>query len=176
MWPSIRTVTAISVLICHFHRGPASVGRLVDGQCSRFSGDGSHLSRLNRCCGLSVVAFISIRWDCCGHRSRPADQVCVLRSFVRHRDSLIQAASSHVLRMQKALNQMNLRIHHVISDITGVSGLRIMEAVLAGERDPIKLAALRDGRVKASQETMSLAAWRHFRKLMAECDRAIESN
>ena len=56
---------------------------------------------------------------------RPADQVCVLRSLLRqHRDSLIQAASSHVLRMQKALNQMNLQIHHVISDnITGVTGL-----------------------------------------------------
>ena len=123
---------------------------------------------------------------------RPADQVCVLRSLVRHRDSLIQAASSHVLRMQKALNQMNLQIHHVISDITGVSGLRIMEAVLAGERDPIKLAALRDGRIKASEETIvkslvgdyrrehlftlrqSLAAWRHYQKLMAECDREIE--
>ena len=50
---------------------------------------------------------------------RPADQVCALRSLVRHRDNLIQAASSHVLRMQKALNQMNLQIHHVISDITG---------------------------------------------------------
>lgn len=50
---------------------------------------------------------------------RPAGQVCVLRSLVRHRDSLIQDAASHVLRMQKALNQMNLQIHHVISDITG---------------------------------------------------------
>ena len=52
-------------------------------------------------------------------------------SLLRHRESLIQAASSHVLRMQKALNQMNLQIHHIISDITGVTGLRIIEAVLA---------------------------------------------
>ena len=123
---------------------------------------------------------------------RPADQVCALRSLVRHRDNLIQASSSHVLRMQKALNQMNLQIHHVISDITGITGLRIIDAVLAGERDPAKLAALRDGRIKASEETIrkslvgdyrrehlftlrqSLAAWRNYQKLMAECDREIE--
>ncbi|MDQ2945360.1 MAG: IS110 family transposase [Acidobacteriota bacterium] len=123
---------------------------------------------------------------------RPADQVCALRSLVRHRDNLIRDASSHVLRMQKALNQMNLQIHHVISDITGVTGLRILEAVLSGERDPAKLAALRDGRIKASEETIvkalvgdyrrehlftlrqSLAAWRNYQKLMAECDQEIE--
>lgn len=123
---------------------------------------------------------------------RPADQVCVLRSLVRHRDSLIQDAASHVLRMQKALNQMNLQIHHVISDITGLTGLRIVDAVLAGERDPAKLATLRDGRIKASEETIikslvgdyrrehlftlrqSLEAWRNYQKLMTECDREIE--
>jgi transposase len=123
---------------------------------------------------------------------RPADQVCALRSLVRHRDNLIQAASSHVLRMQKALNQMNLQIHHVISDITGITGLRIIDAVLAGERDPAKLAALRDGRIKASEQTIikslvgdyrrehlftlrqSLTAWRNYQTLMAECDREIE--
>lgn len=123
---------------------------------------------------------------------RPADQICVLRSLLRHRDSFIQAASSHVLRMQKALNQMNLQIHHVISDITGVTGLRIMDAVLAGERDPSKLAALRDGRIKASEASIlkslvgdyrrehlftlrqCLAAWRNYQRLIAECDREIE--
>jgi len=123
---------------------------------------------------------------------RPADQVCALRSLVRHRGNLIEAASSHVLRMQKALDQMNLQIHHVISDITGLTGLRIIDAVLAGERNPMKLAALRDGRIKASEETIiksmvgdyrrehlftlrqSLAAWRNYQKLMAECDREIE--
>jgi transposase len=123
---------------------------------------------------------------------RPSDQVCALRSLVRHRDSLIQSASSHVLRMQKALDQMNLQIHHVISDITGITGLRIIEAVLSGERDPAKLAGLRDGRIKASEETIikslvgdyrrehlftlrqSLAAWRNYQELMTECDREIE--
>jgi transposase len=123
---------------------------------------------------------------------RPVDQVCVLRSLVRHRDSLIQTASSHVLRMQKALDQMNLQIHHMISDITGLTGLRIIDAILAGERDPKKLAELRDGRIKASEETIvkaligdyrrehlftlrqSLAAWRNYQQLIAECDREIE--
>jgi hypothetical protein len=65
-----------------------------------------------------------------------------------------QAAAGHVLRMQKALNQMNLQIHHVISDITGVTGLRILDAILAGERDAAKLAALRDGRIKATEQTI----------------------
>ena len=123
---------------------------------------------------------------------RPADQVCALRSLVRHRETLIQSASGHVLRMQKALNQMNLQIHHVISDITGITGLRIIEAVLTGERNPVKLAALRDGRIKASEETIikslvgdyrrehlctlrqALTAWRNYQKLMAECDGEIE--
>jgi transposase len=123
---------------------------------------------------------------------RPADQVCVLRSLMRHRDSLIQTASTHVLRMQKALDQMNLQIHHVISDITGLTGLRIIDAILAGQRDPKKLADLRDGRIKASEETViksligdyrrehlftlkqSLAAWRNYQKPIAECDQELE--
>jgi transposase len=124
---------------------------------------------------------------------RPANQVCVLRSLVRHRDSLIQTASTHVLRMQKALDQMNLQIHHVISDITGLTGLRIVDAILAGQRNPKELADLRDGRIRASEETImkaligdyrrehlftlkqSLAAWRNYQKLIAECDREIEA-
>jgi transposase len=123
---------------------------------------------------------------------RPADQVCVLRSLVRHRDSLIQTAATHVLRMQKALDQMNLQIHHVISDITGLTGLRIIDAILAGKRDAKELAALRDARIKATEETIikslvgdyrrehlftlrqSLAAYRSYQKLVAECDREIE--
>jgi transposase len=123
---------------------------------------------------------------------RPTDQVCVLRSLARHRDSLIQTAATHVLRMQKALDQMNLQIHHVISDLTGLTGLKIVDAILAGERDPQKLAALRDVRIKATEETIikslvgdyrrehlftlrqSLAAYRNYQKLIAECDREIE--
>jgi transposase len=67
---------------------------------------------------------------------RPAQEVCVLWSLTRHRDNLIRLASTHVLHMQKALDQMNVQLHHVLSDITGLSGLAILDAILAGERDP----------------------------------------
>jgi transposase len=123
---------------------------------------------------------------------RPQQQVCVLRSFLRHRNNLIELASTHVLHMQKALNQMNLQIHHVLSDITGLTGMAILDAILNGERDPKVLAQLRNPRVKASPETIvkslvgdyriehlftlrqSLAAYRYYRHLITDCDREIE--
>jgi transposase len=122
---------------------------------------------------------------------RPEQTVCMVRSILRHRDSLVQMASSHVQHMQKALDQMNLQLHHVISDITGVTGIRIIEAILAGERNPHTLAALRDGRVKATVDTIakslvgdyrrehlftlgqSLTAFRHYQELIGACDREI---
>lgn len=67
---------------------------------------------------------------------RPPGFICAIRSLWRHRASLIQMAAEHVLHMQKALDQMNLQIHRVLSDITGVSGLKILDAILAGERGP----------------------------------------
>ena len=73
---------------------------------------------------------------------RPPDAICAVRSLWRHRGSLLQMASEHTLHMQKALSQMNLQIHHVLSDITGVSGQAILDAVLAGERAPMRLAKL----------------------------------
>jgi transposase len=94
--------------------------------------------------------------------------------------------------MHKALDQMNLQIHHVISDITGLTGSRIIDAILKGERDPKNLAALRDGRIKASEQTIikslvgdyrgehlftlrqSLAAYRNYQKLIGETDLEIE--
>ena len=65
---------------------------------------------------------------------RPPGFICAIRSLWRHRSSLIQMAAEHVLHMQKALDQLNLQIHRVLNDITGVSGLRILDAILAGER------------------------------------------
>ncbi len=123
---------------------------------------------------------------------RPPDQVCVLRTYLRHRDMLIKSAARHVQHMQKALTQMNLHLHHVISDLTGLTGLAIVDAILAGERNPQTLAALRDRRIKASETTIAkalvgdyraehlftlqqaLAAYRHYQTLMQECDREIE--
>jgi transposase len=122
---------------------------------------------------------------------RPEQAVCSVRSLLRHRDSLVQMGSSHVQPMQKALDQMNLQLHHVISDITGLTGIAILEAILAGERNPHTLAALRDRRIKASADTIakslvgdyrrehlftlrqSLAAFRHYQELIAACDREI---
>ena len=88
---------------------------------------------------------------------RPPDQVCVVRSLMRHRESLVQSASQQVLRMQKSLDQMNLHLHHVMSDITGKTGLAILDAIFAGQRDPKVLAKLRDRRIKASEETVAQA-------------------
>lgn len=68
---------------------------------------------------------------------RPEQDVCNVRSILRHRDSLVQMASVHIQYMQKALDQMNLQIHHVISDITGLTGTAIIDAILQGERDPL---------------------------------------
>jgi transposase len=123
---------------------------------------------------------------------RPEDRVCVIRSLLRHRDSLVQMAAAHVQHMQKALTQMNLQIHHVLSDITGQSGLAILDAIVKGERNPLGLAQLRDRRVQASEEVVvkslvgdyrrehlftlgqSLEAFRYYQSLMAACDKEIE--
>lgn len=86
---------------------------------------------------------------------RPAQAVCAVRSVLRHRDNLVSMASTHVQHMQKSLTQMNLHLHHVISNIVGVTGLAIVEAVLAGERDTVKLAALKDRRIKADASTIA---------------------
>jgi transposase len=88
---------------------------------------------------------------------RPEDNYCVVRTYLRYRDELISARSTQCQHMQKALQQMNVQLHHVLSDVTGVSGLTIIEAILDGQRDPVKLAAMVDRRVRASQETIQKA-------------------
>ena len=80
---------------------------------------------------------------------RPEAEVTALRTILRHRQELVQMSSQHVLHMHKALTQMNLQIHHVIDDITGVTGLAIVDAILAGQRDAVELAKLRNWRIKA---------------------------
>lgn len=119
---------------------------------------------------------------------RPTQDVCAVRSLLRHRDNLNKMSASHIQHMQKALTQMNVHIHHVISDITGVTGLAIIDAILAGEHDPEKLVAFKDRRIKADDETIvkaltgdyrpehlftlgqALRAYRHYREMIAECD------
>ena len=75
--------------------------------------------------------------------------------FWRQRNDLIRVAVSHIQRIQKALTQMNIQLGNVLSDVSGVTGQAILKAILAGERDPHKLAALRDPRVKASEEQIA---------------------
>jgi len=88
---------------------------------------------------------------------RPDNQVCVLRSYMRQRAMLVGYASQHVQHMQKALVQMNVQLHNVIEDVTGATGMRIIRAILGGERDPWRLAALRDGQCKNDASTIAKA-------------------
>jgi transposase len=85
---------------------------------------------------------------------RPDGEVCAVRTLMRHRNDLVSMASQHVQHMQKALTQMNVQFQHVISDVTGLTGLAILDAIVAGERDAVVLARLRDPRIKASEETI----------------------
>jgi transposase len=94
---------------------------------------------------------------------RPPDQIVALRAYLRHRKMLVEYASNHVRHMQKALMQMNLQLHHVLSDITGVTASRIIEAILKGERDAQRLAEFRDGRVKNSVATIAKALDGNYR-------------
>jgi len=88
---------------------------------------------------------------------RPEDQICVLRSYIRHRDSLIKSACVHIQRMQKALTQMNVQLHKVVSDITGTTGMAIIRAIVEGERDPQILAAKKHHRAKRSEAEIAAA-------------------
>jgi transposase len=81
---------------------------------------------------------------------RPSDDICALRTYLRHRANLVADCGRQVQHMQKALDQMNLHLHHVVSDLDGDTGLRIIEAILAGERNPKELVKLRDPRVRKS--------------------------
>lgn len=124
---------------------------------------------------------------------RPDDQSCVLRSYLRQRAMLIEHAAHHIQHMHKALEQMNVKLNNVLSDITGQTGLAIIDAILAGQRDPVALAKLRDPRCKHSEETIAKSLHGHWRDdhlfelqqavelyrtycgKLAECDARIES-
>ncbi len=124
---------------------------------------------------------------------RPADGICRMRSIMRHRANLVASASGQIQLMQKALQQMNILLHHVVSDLDGQTGLRILDAIVAGERDPKALVELRDERIKRStpQEMeaaltgdwrpehlfvlgQSLAAYRFFQTQLAQCDQQLK--
>jgi transposase len=91
-------------------------------------------------CGLLTGSF------------RPGDDICVLRSLVREKNTMESQRSDWIRRIQKSLDQMNVCVHHAVSDITGVTGMAIIRAIVHGERDPRKLAKLRDKRCRKSEE------------------------
>ncbi len=124
---------------------------------------------------------------------RPEDSICVLRSLLRQRENLVAAASTCVQHMQKAMVEMNIQLANVISDITGETGLAIIRAMLAGERDPVRLAQLKNPRIQASTDTIvrslqgnwrdellfilgqSLWLYECYQAKIAECDLRLET-
>lgn len=122
---------------------------------------------------------------------RPDDAICSMRALIRQRASKVRNQSQTLNRMQKALSQMNIQLANVISDISGVTGMKILRAIIAGERDPSVLADLTDRRIKASKETVARSLhgnWRlehlhaleqevqcydFFEQQIGACDKAI---
>jgi transposase len=125
---------------------------------------------------------------------RPAGEMVVVRSYVRHRQTLVEATATCLHRMQQALDQMNLQLHHVLSDLTGVTGRAIVRDILAGVRDPFKLAAHRPGGGKASEQELIAAlsgnyraehlfalrqnveAFEFYQRQIADCDPALDGH
>lgn len=123
---------------------------------------------------------------------QPEENIRALRIYLRDRDTLVSCSASHIQRMQKSLTQMNLQLHHVISDITGVTGMNIIRAIVDGERDPQVLAVYRDKRIKADEKTIVkalegdylkehlsslkryLQLYDFYQSQIEECDRQIE--
>lgn len=124
---------------------------------------------------------------------RPEAEIATLRAYLRQRERLVEYAAAHIQHMQKALMEMNLQLHHVVSDITGATGMRIIRAIVAGERDPEVLAAFRDIRCHSSIEvikaalvgndrdehifalTQSLDLYDFYQTKIEDCDRKLEA-
>lgn len=156
----------------------AREARAVPGRKSDVN-DAQWLQRLHAC-GLLRASF------------RPEREIAALRSYLRSRERHLDYAASHIQHMQKALTYMNLQLHHVISDITGATGMQIIRAIVAGERNPDVLAEMRDVRCKATTETVraalvgnyqpehvfalkqALALYDFYQQCVAECDIQIE--
>ncbi|MGC1647677.1 MAG: IS110 family transposase [Candidatus Sulfotelmatobacter sp.] len=125
---------------------------------------------------------------------RPTEEIRVLRSYMRQRENLVAAIGICIQHMQKALTEMNLQLSNVLSDISGKSGMAILRAIVAGERDPYQLADLCDQRVKATRKEVAQSLegqWRAellfvvaqnlhlydiYHEQVAECDRKIQAH
>ena len=117
--------------------------RSVPGRKSDIN-DAQWLQRLHAC-GLLRASF------------RPEHHIAALRAYLRLRERHLDYAAAHIQHMQKALTLMNLQLQHVVSDVTGVTGMRIIRAIVSGQRDPDVLAAMRDVRCRASVATIRAA-------------------
>jgi transposase len=95
---------------------------------------------------------------------RPEGPVCVLRSYIRQRQMLITYAGQHIQHMQKAMTLLNVKLQHVVTDITGVTGMAIIRAILGGQRDPLELAKLRDDRCKHREAEIARALYGNWRE------------
>jgi len=125
---------------------------------------------------------------------RPTEDICVLRTYWRQRDEHVQSASAVVQRIQKVLTEMNVQLANVISDISGLTGLAILDAILEGERDRYRLAELADPRIQASKEEIAKSLegnwrpellfvlgqqrelYREYQKRIRECDEALQAH
>jgi len=126
--------------------------------------------QLSRCGARPKTDVLDVQWIQRLHSYgllrasfRPPDSIMALRGYHRQRQMQIRYAASHTQHMQKALEQMNVKLTEVVSDITGLTGQRIIAAILAGERDPAQLAGLRDPKCKNDRETIARAlegTWR----------------
>lgn len=157
----------------------AREARTVPGRKSDVN-DAQWLQRLHAC-GLLRPSF------------RPGPDIAALRAYLRLRERHLDYAAAHIQHMQKALTLMNLQLHHVVSDIAGTTGMRIIRAIIGGQRDPQVLAAMRDARCRASSETVqaalvgnyqpehvfalqqALTLYDFYQARIDECDAAIES-
>jgi len=95
---------------------------------------------------------------------RPPDEICALRAVVRQRENLVRYRSAHIQHMQKALQQMNILLTQVVSDITGVTGMRIIRAIVGGERDPQILARMRNHQCARSEAEIAAALQGHYKR------------
>lgn len=163
----------IEVIVANAREARAVPGRKSDVN------DAQWLQRLHAC-GLLRASF------------RPGRDIAALRTYLRLRERHLDYAAAHIQHMQKALTYMNLQLHHVVSDITGTTGMKIIRAIVSGQRDPQQLATMRDVRCKASSETVraalvgnyqpehvfaltqALALYDFYQARVAECDAEIE--
>src|SRR5687768_7753345 len=93
---------------------------------------------------------------------RPEAEMCAVRAYLRHRAALLEYRAAHIQHMQKALHQMNVQLTQVLTDITGVTGLAIIRAIVAGERDPVHLARFREPQCASSTEDIAKALTGHY--------------